>query len=172
MGWGDDLLNFATKVGKGVVEVADDVVSLPGKVFHEYADQKPEPQGYQGAPGRHHDNATVIKGGTANYHDTERVVMLACRVVGGGFAGETVGMFSKYTSVYVIPASSLTPNPLHHWCVTVGDHLHQLQATSLDGGWNYYTNERINHLTGGWTFFPVGTTIFNDVAIRDECKYF
>ncbi|KAF2438065.1 hypothetical protein P171DRAFT_477518, partial [Karstenula rhodostoma CBS 690.94] len=170
MGWGDDFLNFASKVGKGVIQVADDVVTLPVKVYHEYADDKPEPQSYQGAPGRHHDNATVIKGGTAHYQDNERSVMLACRVVGGGYAGETLGMFTKFASDSMSsgPVQLLAPNPFHHWCIAVADHLHQLQATSLDGGWNYYTNERINRLTGGWTFYPIGNTTLNNEAIRDE----
>ncbi|KAF1980397.1 hypothetical protein BU23DRAFT_437496, partial [Bimuria novae-zelandiae CBS 107.79] len=120
--------------------------------------------------GRHHDNATVIKGGSANYHDNERPVLLACRVVGGGFAGETLGMFAKAASDFLVPVPSYAPNPSHHWCITAGGYLHQLQATSLDAGWNYYANERINCLTGGWTFFPIGNTTFNDVAIRDEFK--
>lgn len=171
MGWGDDLLGFASKIGQGVIEAADDVVSFPGQVIQEFASAKPVAEEYQGAPGRHHNNATVIKGGSANRNDNERPVYLACRVVGGGFAGETLGMFSKVASDFLIPAPAFAPNPLHHWCITVGDYLHQLQATSLDAGWNYYTNERINRLTGGWTFFPIGNTTFNDEAIRDECKY-
>ena len=172
MGWGDDLLDFAGKVGKGVIQAGDDIISFPGQVFHEYADAKPSPDEYQGAPGRHHNNATVIKGGSANRNANEREVYLSCRIVGGDFAGETFGMFSKALGDGLIPVPALAPNPLHHWCITVGDYLHQLQATSLDAGWNYYTNERINRLTGGWTFFPIGTTTFNDEAIRDECKFY
>lgn len=171
MGWGDDFFSFADKVGKGFVKTADDIYNIPSTIYHEYADTKPVPEEYTGASGRSHKNATVIKGGSASYHDGQRPVLLACRVVGGGYAGETLGMFQKALGDALLPVPSLAPNPLYHWCITVGDYLHQLQATDLRGGWNYYTNEKINRVTGGWTFFPIGNTTLNDVAIRDECEY-
>src|ERR1700712_5233328 len=62
------------------------------------------------------------------------------------------------------------PSPVDHWCVVVGDFYHQLQATSLDGGWNYYDNDRIDIVGGGWALYEVGEPRFNDVAITSAGK--
>lgn len=115
----------------------------------------------QHQPNRHHQNSSVIEEGLANINSDTREVYIAHRVVGGG-AGD--GLFGRLEKLLTGPSVANAPNPLHHWCVVVGDYLHQLQATSLLGGWNYYTNERFG-LDGGWTKYKLGATNFNDVAI-------
>lgn len=126
---------------------------------------------FKGAAGRHHDNATCIPAGQADIEDKARDVFIASRVVQGSFSRDMFGNFTKV--VKVISASgwgflpTAPPDLTHHWCVTVGDYLHQLQATSLIGGWIYYGNDRMKRIEGGWDFYRIGSTKFNDIAIKD-----
>ena len=125
-------------------------------------------------PDRHAQNISIIPPAKANINDAQREVYIASRVVMGGRYGGAVGMFEKYAigAVKDWVTDGLTkvlddaPDPFHHWCVIVGDYIHQLQSTSLDGGWNYYTNEKFSEL-GGWTSYKIGVTNFNDIAIRN-----
>lgn len=135
------------------------------------------PQGthrsFQGAAGRHHDNETCIPQGSVDINSNERTVYLACRLVGGGAGDGALGYLNKHAMsipAAAFPQMSDVPNPTYHWCVTVGDYLHQLQATSLDAGWNYYQNDKMKRITGGWDFHEIGTTKFNDAAIVQACE--
>ncbi|KAJ7633615.1 hypothetical protein DFH06DRAFT_1437566 [Mycena polygramma] len=117
--------------------------------------------------GRHHDNVNRITDGAPDINDNPRDVFIGYRMVGGAVAGwiTTIGLgFFKRPN---IGRTHLPPNPACHWCVTVGDHLHQLQATSLNHGWNYYDNDRIEVFAGTWALYKVGTTSFNDIAIKN-----
>ena len=151
MGWREDLMTTVNRLW-----------TAPVDIYHEYTGQKPQKHHYQGAAGRQQENVTVIPDGPASYDDFERQVFLACRVVAGGFAGETLGMVAKLNTGY-----QPEPHPFYHWSIKVGLYVHQLQATSLNGGSNYYANDHHNDLTGGWTLYPLGSTRLNDVAIRD-----
>ena len=64
----------------------------------------------------------------------------------------------------VDPVSTVEPDTTKHWSVIVGDWYHQLQATDLRGGWNYYDNNKVED-SQLWTKFPMATTSFNDAAI-------
>ena len=175
MGWATNFLTLADEIGKGVIKTTSDIAQAANPRAYKLpptpaptTDESPIP--FDGASGRHHPNSTVIHAGSASYSSSPRPVLLACRVVGGAFLGESLGVLEKAATNVLMPVTSMAPNPTHHWCVVVGAYLHQLQATSLRGGWNYYTNERVNAETGGWRFFPIGETGLNDVAIRDECE--
>jgi hypothetical protein len=96
-------------------------------------------------------------------------------MVGGGAGDGALAFTNKHAidiPAAVFPGISDVPNPTYHWCVTVGKYLHQLQATSLDGGWNYYQNDQLKRITGGWDFHEIGTTKFNDAAILQAGKFY
>ncbi|KAK7409263.1 hypothetical protein QQX98_008573 [Neonectria punicea] len=120
---------------------------------------------------RHHENKSIISEGQADINTGSRDVYIASRVLMGGRFGGAVGRVDKE---YVDQVKDLmtaglyralddAPDPSHHWC----DYLHQLQATSLTTGWNYYTNETFN-MGDGWTKYKLGSTNFNDIAIRNS----
>ena len=120
--------------------------------------------------GRHHDNVNRVPAGAPNINDNERKVYIGFRFVGGPAAAWGANVLQGLS----IPgALSLfgpkLPNPTYHWCVMVGDFYHQLQATSLDGGWNWYDNDRTSGW-GGWQTYEVGKTRYNDVAINSAGK--
>jgi len=124
---------------------------------------------------RNHQNESIISDGPSNIYNAERDVFIACRVVGGGALGGAVGQLYRATSGALQDVMTLglgglvdrAPDPTYHWCVVVGQYLHQLQATSLSSGWNYYTNEVFHKESGGWKVFKWGVTQFNDVAMRN-----
>ena len=124
---------------------------------------------------RHHQNESIIGDGHSSIHNAERDVYIVCRVVGGGALGGVAGQLYRDASGAVQDAVAFglgafmdsAPDPTYHWCVVVGQYLHQLQATSLNGGWNYYTNETFHKQSGGWKVFKWGVTEFNDVAMRN-----
>lgn len=134
--------------------------------------EEPRVPAYQ--PNRRHQNSSVIPDGCSNINCEPRDVYIASRVVGGGFGGGALALVEKYGlgSVKAVGSLGVTvllddaPDPTHHWCVVVGDYLHQLQATSMNGGWNYYTNESFS-MSGGWTRYKLGVTNFNDVAVMN-----
>ena len=122
---------------------------------------------------RHHQNSSVIAQGSADINSGARDVYIASRVVGGGLGDGLLGRIEKYDigAIKAVATGGLSvvlddaPDPTHHWCVVVGDYLHQLQATGLyPGGWNYYTNEKFS-MNGGWTKYKLGVTNFNDAAV-------
>jgi hypothetical protein len=128
---------------------------------------------------RHHQNSSVIAQGLADINSGARDVYIASRVVGGGFANGLLGRMEKYDfgAIKAVATGGLSvvlndaPDPTHHWCVVVGDYLHQLQATDLyPGGWNYYTNE-VFDMHGGWTKYKLGVTNFNDAAVVNAGKF-
>jgi hypothetical protein len=137
-------------------------------------DKVEEPRVLAYQPNRHHQNSSVIPDGWSNINCEPRDVYIASRVVGGGFGGGALALVEKYGlgSVKAVGSLGVTvllddaPDPTHHWCVVVGDYLHQLQATSMNGGWNYYTNESFS-VSGGWTRYKLGVTNFNDVAVMN-----
>jgi hypothetical protein len=124
---------------------------------------------------RHNQNVSIIPENTASINADTRDVFIASRVVQGQLGGGILGLLEKYGGGVVkgIWTGGLSvllddaPDPTHHWCVVVGDYLHQLDA--VPGGWNYYTNERFDGW-GGWTKYKIGTTNFNDIAIRNAGK--
>lgn len=125
-------------------------------------------------PDRHVQNVSIIPDGAANITEAPRDVYIASRIIMGGRGDGAVGMIDKYglgaieawATDGLSEAFNDVPSPFHHWCVVVGDYLHQLQSTSFSKGWNYYTNEKYGELAG-WTKYKVGVTNFNDIAVRN-----
>jgi hypothetical protein len=116
-----------------------------------------------------HPHENNIPDGAPNINDNEREVFIAYRPVGGPISSWT---FTVLGSLINIPPkigrTYAPPNPTSHWCVTVGNWLHQLQATSLNGGENYYNNAEMHEIRDNWAMFKVGSTSFNDVAIKNS----
>ena len=128
----------------------------------------PKSQPFEGAPGRHAKNQNRIPPGNYDDNDNERDVFIASRMVYGDFAGgmlaQTARVGVAYASTGTSVLASSPPQKFYHWVVTVGNYYHQLQA---DGDkYNYYTNMEMDRLVGGWDFYKIGATKFNDIAIR------
>ena len=116
---------------------------------------------------RQHDDQNIIPSSKADINSGSRDVWIAYREVG----------YNDYKSYFQVMKvlsgwsldnrgpSKIPPNLICHWCVSVGDYLHQLQATGSNG-WNYYDNQKINIHDGGWAMYKVGTTRYNDEAIK------
>ncbi|KPM41106.1 hypothetical protein AK830_g5454 [Neonectria ditissima] len=127
---------------------------------------------------RHHDNKSIVPEREAYINADARDVYIASRILMGGGLGGVVGHVDKeylhsvkdFMTNGLYTALEDAPDPTHHWCVVVGDYLHQLQATSLNSGWNYYTNEVLN-MSDGWTKYKLGSTNFNDIAIRNSAVH-
>jgi len=107
---------------------------------------------------RKHANINTIPNGQPNERDNPRKVYLATRAVGGALGGWAFKFISPFHP-------NVFPNPLHHWVVIVGDYFHQLQATDMNGGDIYYTNDTWSFF-GAWDRYHIGETTFNDVSIR------
>jgi hypothetical protein len=172
-----------SQIGKAVTVVAPTPIgSLLDKISGRKDDSLTRPSPKVEPPAaqpyyanRHHQNESIISDGPSSIHNAERDVFIACRVVGGGALGGAAGQLYRDASGALQHVTSLglgafvdsAPDPTYHWCVVVGQYLHQLQATSLNGGWNYYTNEVFHKESGGWKVFKWGVTQFNDVAMRN-----
>lgn len=119
---------------------------------------------------RHQANTNNLRSGSANINDNLRTVYIGHRQLGGktGQLGwKLLGLSTMPGLAFSgLPGKSL-PNVSRHWCVIVGDHYHQLQATSLgltEKGWNWYDNGKVSW-NDFWDTYEVGNTTYNDVAI-------
>ncbi|KAK4158991.1 hypothetical protein QBC43DRAFT_374199 [Cladorrhinum sp. PSN259] len=113
-----------------------------------------------------HENYNHIPAGGYNINDNSRKVQIVHRTIGGapgGFAGKIFG--GMISPISVVWPGEKVPDLDHHWAIRVGDWYHQLQATSLFGGDNYYDNQKYDGWKGAWDEYTVGETNFNDVAI-------
>ncbi|KAI9154952.1 hypothetical protein HJFPF1_07513 [Paramyrothecium foliicola] len=159
------MINSALLYGLYKLTSRNDEVTTPNIKVEEPAAPK-----FQ--PARHVQNVSIIPEGEANINNDPRDVFIASRVVLGGAGGGALGLIEKYgfgalkavTTLGLTVALDDAPDPTHHWCVVVGDYLHQLQSTSFWNGWNYYTNEEFS-MSGGWTKYKLGVTNFNDAAL-------
>ncbi|MCJ1286880.1 hypothetical protein MMC26_006226 [Xylographa opegraphella] len=156
----------ASSVFNPAVSIVQDKVGHIGDFI-----SPPKAESKQAGVERQHPDVNTTPPSIADINSNPRDVWIAYREVG----------YSDYKSYLQISKSllgwsldnrgptNIPPNLICHWCVSVGDYLHQLQATG-SSGWNYYDNQKINIHDGAWALYKVGTTRFNDEAIRLAAK--
>jgi hypothetical protein len=113
--------------------------------------------------GRHANQDRIT--GSANINDSERKVYIGYRPIGGPGVG-LIHTFTGGPVTWLEKTGKWPPNPRYHWCVIVGSWYHQLQATNLNGGDNYYDNQKTSSWDL-WNTYEVGKTKFNDKAIAE-----
>ncbi|KAK4188162.1 hypothetical protein QBC35DRAFT_383276 [Podospora australis] len=112
-----------------------------------------------------HENYNRIPAAAYDINGHSRKVQVVHRTVGGVGPSIVSKSFFGYLNPLTLLPGEKVPDLTHHWAVRVGDWYHQLQATSLNGGDNYYDNQKYDGAAGQWDEWTVGETKFNDAAI-------
>ncbi|KAJ8085001.1 hypothetical protein PM082_003778 [Marasmius tenuissimus] len=94
-----------------------------------------------------------------------RVVKICYHPVMGAIGGFVDHLISPGKGgLYNLDHQEAPPNPRYHWAVLVGDFYHELNG---DHNLNVvYQNGKLNDQKWEWEFYTVGSTRYNDEAIR------
>ena len=107
----------------------------------------------------------VVPAGQPSHDDSPRSVIIGSHPVGGILS--TLLLEPGRIGLSMIGLDK-APNPTFHWAVIVGDFYHELNADKrLDV---IYQNGKPVFLEH-WSKYVVGSTTFNDVAIKEAGRY-
>jgi hypothetical protein len=114
------------------------------------------------------DNIDAIPNGDLIYDAPERQVCI-CSTPAFGIVGEGLQMIADLSGLSGELKKGDFPDPTQHWGVLVDNYYHELAAGRNKQNMQVqmiYRNGKKENMQGKWNIVSVGTTHFNDTAIK------